>query len=37
LIFPGLNMLAEMKGCEGIVNLQVLNTLDLPLILKLFE
>ena len=37
LVFPGLDTLAEMKGCDGIVNLQVLNTLDLPSILKLFE
>ncbi len=37
LIFPGLDMLAEMKGCDEIVNLHVLNTLDLPSILKLFE
>jgi hypothetical protein len=37
LIFPGLEMLAEMEGCDGIVNFQVLNTLDLPFILKLFE
>jgi hypothetical protein len=37
LIFPGLEMLAEMEGCDGIVNFQVLNTLDLPFILELFE
>lgn len=37
LIFPGLKMLAEMEGCDGIINFQVLNTLDLPFILKLFN
>ena len=37
LVFPGLDMLTEMKGCDGIVNFQVLNTLDLPFILKLLN
>jgi hypothetical protein len=37
LVFPGLDMFAEMEGCNGIVNFQVLNTLDLPFILKLLQ
>ena len=37
LVFPGLYTLAEMEGCNGIVNFQVLNTLDLPFILKLLQ